>query len=1270
MQRAKAIFLQALELPASERAAFALRECGGDADLHRQVAALLEAHAGADSFLEKPAAALGQTIDSSPSRATGEEQPGVRIGPYKLLERIGEGGMGSVWMAEQQQPVRRLVALKLIKTGMDSRTVLARFEAERQALALMDHPNIAKVLDAGSADGRPYFVMELVKGTPITVFCDENRLPTRDRLNLFVQVCQAIQHAHQKGVIHRDIKPTNVLVALYDDRPVPKVIDFGIAKAAGQPLTEKTLHTGFGAIIGTPEYMSPEQAMFNQLDVDTRSDVYSLGVLLYELLTGSTPVDKSRYQKAAVLEVLRVVREDEPPRPSVKLSTHGARASIAASRGSEPDRLAKEMRGELDWIVMKSLEKDRNRRYETAAGLARDVGRYLNDEIVEARPPSVWYRARRFVKRNIAMLTVALLVVGLLAGWLATMVRSTQRSMELLQHANLARLDAELAMHQAKIDQGAAVQAEKRTAGALHRNEGLRLILQSELVRPTDPGLALLLAIEGAERHPGLLANNALLGAIDVNREERTLLGHTGPVAGLCYSTEGSRLLSASLDGSARLWDVAAGKQLMLFDEDITTVEKTDKTVTSKFKPMYVAVCFSPDGTRVLTTSPFGRYRLWDVSTGKSLFVMEASEDRAGAAPHLHPICPATFSPDGRLILTGYGTARLWDAATGKPLRSLERLDGRVNWAEFSRDGSRIITASRDHAARIWNTETGESIQTLTGPAPREMVLARLSPDGSRAATVAATGGFITKEPLCRLWDAGSGKEIATLANPTGMGEFAPMARFTRDGLKILTHDHFATGELCLWEANTGKSLARSPYGKEYVVADFSPDGLRLATAPMKSIDLRRMDTLEPLASLHGSKGKIQTITYSPDGQRLASSDGTGAIRIWTVGAAAERQQGRWPAHEAATGDSWRGFLAVSPDGRRIAGRTPDAAEIAIWNLATGTEEVRIRGKNLSDVTAARFSGDGRRIAFGRRSHSKDSLCVADVETGNLAAVLPGGKDYFEDLDLSANGDRLAACQMAAGRVWDVTADRKLSSWKLSEGDWILGGVRFSPDGRLLLTGQATGARLRDPASGAELAHLRPDLTPPAVFVGRSGLFSPDGRRVLTWYHRCTEGMLGNLWDAQTHKPTAALKRGPADDGAVEIVAAEFSSDGEWIVTCCSDWSVRVFEAATGKTLRVLRAPESVPSGASLNTEKTLIVTSGSDRTVRFWDAATGEMLAVDHGYQEPVVLARFVPGGRVLAVDAKGSARVIPIDALRAARDRAPRVLTDDERRQYEIVR
>jgi serine/threonine protein kinase/tetratricopeptide (TPR) repeat protein len=433
--RAKALFLAASDLAdPAERAAYLGRECGGDADLRARVEALLRANDAAPLpepgvtdrtgtlAPEGPATATFAAAASTADYPDKDERAGAVIaGKYVLVEVIGEGGMGSVWRARQTEPVKRTVAVKLIKAGMDSRAVLARFEAERQALALMDHPNIATVLDGGIHDGRPYFVMELVKGVPITEYCDAHRLTPRERLGLFVPVCQAIQHAHQKGVIHRDVKPRNVLVALYDDRPVVKVIDFGVAKATGGALTGRTIDTGFGGVVGTPEYMSPEQATFNNPDIDTRSDVYALGVLLYELLTGSPPFSKKDLEEKGLLEILRVVREEEPPRPSTKLSTAGALPTLSANRGTEPKRLTSLLRYELDWIVMKALEKDRGRRYETANGFAADVLRYLGGEPVLAHPPSTTYRLKKFVRRNRPQVVAAGLVfVALVAGVVGT----------------------------------------------------------------------------------------------------------------------------------------------------------------------------------------------------------------------------------------------------------------------------------------------------------------------------------------------------------------------------------------------------------------------------------------------------------------------------------------------------------------------------------------------------------------------------------------------------------------------------------------------------------------------------------------------------------------------------------------------------------------------------------------------------------------------------------------------------------------------------------
>jgi len=450
--KAEDIFLAALEKKTpAERRAFLDSACRGNAALRALVEGLLYSHHEAGSFLDAPLFDAPPTIDQPLA-----EKAGAQIGPYKLLQQIGEGGFGIVFMAEQLEPVRRRVAVKVIKPGMDTRQVIARFEAERQALAVMDHPSIAKVLDAGTTtSGRPYFVMELVRGVPITHYCDENNLPVAERLALFAAVCGAIQHAHTKGIIHRDIKPTNVLVTRQDGQPVVKVIDFGIAKALGQQLTEKTLFTDFAQMIGTPLYMSPEQAELSAIDIDTRSDIYSLGVLLYELLTGSTPVSKEQLKQAAFDEIRRIIREEEPPKPSARISTTETAPSIAAHRQTEPAKLARLVRGELDWIVMKALEKDRGRRYETANGFAADVLHYLHDEPVLACPPSFGYRLQKFVRRNKAVLatsavasfvvllavanlavaTAAVVVVALVVG----IVVSTSQAIRAIKAENLAK---------------------------------------------------------------------------------------------------------------------------------------------------------------------------------------------------------------------------------------------------------------------------------------------------------------------------------------------------------------------------------------------------------------------------------------------------------------------------------------------------------------------------------------------------------------------------------------------------------------------------------------------------------------------------------------------------------------------------------------------------------------------------------------------------------------------------------------------------------------
>ena len=428
--RAEAIFNGAVALPESAREEYLAVECRGDEALLGRVRVLLAAHSDVSEFLDEPK--LTPEIEAELARLKPEEA-GETIGPYKLREQIGEGGFGTVWVADQEKPVRRRVALKIIKMGMDTKEVIARFEQERQALAMMDHPNIAKVLDAGATQfGRPFFVMELVRGLKITDYCDEQKLSTQERIALFITVCQAVQHAHQKGIIHRDLKPSNILVTINDGKAVPKVIDFGVAKATQGRLTDATVYTQFQQMIGTPLYMSPEQAEMTSLDIDTRSDIYALGVLLYELLTGHTPIEQDTLARVGLDEIRRLIREVDPPRPSMRMKTLAAAEMTTAGqrRNTEPAKLAGTLRGDIDWIVMKCLEKDRARRYDTANGLALDLQRHLANEVVVARPPTAGYLLGKLIRRNkVAFAAGAAIAASLVIGIAASVwqaYRATQ----------------------------------------------------------------------------------------------------------------------------------------------------------------------------------------------------------------------------------------------------------------------------------------------------------------------------------------------------------------------------------------------------------------------------------------------------------------------------------------------------------------------------------------------------------------------------------------------------------------------------------------------------------------------------------------------------------------------------------------------------------------------------------------------------------------------------------------------------------------------------
>jgi serine/threonine protein kinase len=757
----KAILEKALDIPEPDaRVAYLNEACGGDVALRAEIEDLLNALDRAGKFLNRSgpsgdaptgpfelrglsglgpvdAAATGTFASDPPATESyhgAEESIGTLLaGRYKLVEAIGEGGMGNVFLAQQTEPVKRLVAVKVIKTGMDSKAVLARFEAERQALAMMDHPNIAKVLDAGvTENGRPFFVMELVKGVPITQFCDDRKLTPRQRLDLFVPVCNAIQHAHQKGVIHRDIKPSNVLVAMYDDRPVPKVIDFGVAKATGPQLTDHTLVTGFGAIVGTPEYMSPEQASFNQMDVDTRSDVYALGVLLYELLTGSPPFSRKELERVGLLEIFRAIREQEPRRPSNRLSTSDGLPTLAANRQTEPRRLTAMMKGELDWIVMKALEKDRSRRYETANGFAADVQRYLAGEAVQAVPPSGWYRLKKTLRRNRGPVIAASLVLFvLLSGIIGTTM-------------GLFRAEAEKEQAQKERDEKEQARKEsdelRKQSDELRRRAeyqaasiGIDRDMEDGKLHPKIELLRLARRLPTIPEHAPDLREFVIRRMLIVAQEVRpTLLSTEYPLDGERTSDDGQSVLQV-WRGANILRESFTGKQIAMWRSEtcwhppftgfvanrrlILTRDFSRAEVRDDSGRLMFTIPLRRSGTGDIQVSPDGRrlivvledydsdrmyiraIQLWNIETGKVLTEL-------GGYTNEDQRIKALFSPDGSMIsILGKKGLSIWSATDGKLLRHLDRLPEKVEDLSFSPDGRHLVTVSWKTILR-WNTGT------------------------------------------------------------------------------------------------------------------------------------------------------------------------------------------------------------------------------------------------------------------------------------------------------------------------------------------------------------------------------------------------------------------------------------------------------------------------------------------------------------------------------------------------------------------------------------
>ena len=1107
------LFADALALPPAERGAFLAKACGANIDQLAHLVALVAAHEGPESLMV-PRGALRPVVSPHVSTigfATAEENPGDAIGRYKLLQKIGEGGCGVVWMAEQEEPVRRRVALKVIKLGMDTKAVVARFEAERQALAMMDHPCIAKVHDAGSTDtGRPFFVMELVRGIPITKYCDENHLTPAARLELFIKVCQAIQHAHQKGVIHRDIKPSNILVTVNDGQPTPKVIDFGIAKATQGRLTDATVFTAFEQFIGTPVYMSPEQAEMSSLDIDTRSDIYSLGVLLYELLTGKPPFDPKAFTQAGVDQIRRQIREVEPPRPSARLRTLDAdeRTTIARLRGTAESQLSIALRGDLDWIVMRCIEKDRTRRYDTANGLAMDIQRYLRNEPVVARPPSTAYLLHKLIRRHrvafaAAAAVLAVVIIGaFVSTWLAIRATHAERAQISLRETAQRAQSAEAALRRTAETQELAAR-RRAYAGDMH-------LIQQALER-SNFGRA------------------------------QDLLNRQRPSAG-----------QVDLRG----WEWRYFWQLCRNEAE---------SILSQKNSGIIALSASADG-QWLAVGEFrgGRASIWNARTREWFPVSAGNASVRVLFSPREPLIAVAGSEMPAAGAKRTGFVLLMNAVTRQVVNRIS-LGGECGGIQFSQDGQTLatITFAPESAIKLWRVADCQELRHFP-----------VEPGLGHAAYAFATDPHLTVAAhhlsfpgnRIRIIDLVSGDEIWSA--PVAKDVPAALA-FSPDGRLLASGAAYAESTIRLWDTRSGREVGRLEGHQNWVSSVvFWPDGRTLASASAdQTVRLWDVERRELKQTFRGHKLPVTRVAWLPN-QTLVSGCLDGSIYMWDA-----RRPPPLEPHTILRGVAGWAFavpdgssvLTGDLDGRILRRSGPDFA--VIDHLIQTDKFLHYEVHFAPDCPLVAIgSKDGRldvwnwdRRQFIRRIHTGDGPIIPVAFVANGSKLLAGNGDI--DVMLRslrawklANGEHvqtwvppagtetfcfaasrdgrtgLLATPQETGALLDLTTEQ-VTPFKLTPS--FPGEVNFSADGKQIVVANHGGASLVLNTATLQSRATLTALMHTGLFTA---VFSPDGTRIAAGG---TEAEAIVLWDTASYERVLALP----GEGSV-IVDAQFSVDG------------------------------------------------------------------------------------------------------------------------------